>query len=79
MKLNFSTAAIVARLRNSVGAAIVGGTLAGSAAFAQTGGGDSMDVTAILATIAAVVVAENLVGPAWAGVKILKKAWSKIG
>lgn len=66
-----------ARLRMSAGAALVGGAFGGTA-FAQSGGSGSMDVTTILATIAAAVVAINLVGPAWAGLKVLKKAWNKV-
>lgn len=77
--MNFAKikAALSARLKTSVGAALAGGAIAGNAAFAQTGG-SSMDVSTLLATIAAVVVAVNLVGPAWAGVKVLKKAWNKV-
>ncbi|MGN6234949.1 hypothetical protein [Dyella sp.] len=56
--------------------AIVVGSVVGQAAFAQTA--DAMDVATPLAYIAAAVVAKNLIGPAWTGLKYLAKVWNKV-
>ncbi|WP_266170758.1 hypothetical protein [Dyella subtropica] len=75
MTIKFELSKLGNWVRKSVIAAVVGGTF-GGAAMAQTT--TSMDVTGPLAVLAAAVVAVNLIGPAKAGIRFLKYAWSKI-